>query len=317
MNSSSPRRWRAFAFAGIAGLAGRASAVEPGALKTDSALERELAAAVSGFHGRAGIYVRNLSSGTEAALNADETFPTASLVKVPILVSLLSRVDRGELDYNGELVMTSTRAYDADDLAANLKDGTKISPAKLVWLMESLSDNSAALWCQELAGGGAAINAWLDGHGFARTRVNSRTEGREADKAKFGWGQTTPREMAGLMLLASSSSTAVTPAVSEEMLRVLSKSYWDGEALSQIPPAIHAASKQGAVDHSRSEVLLVEAPSGRYVLSVLTKDQTDTRYEHDNEGYELLRRVSRAVWEHDEGAGWKPRSESLRFYKKD
>jgi beta-lactamase class A len=313
MKATSRRAGR-LACALILGLAATSSAAD--AVKTDAALERSLAAAAAGFHGRVGIYVRNVSSGTEAGLNADETFPTASTVKTAILAVLLDRVDRGELDYNAELVMTGTRAYDADDISANLKDGAKLTPAKLAWLMASMSDNTAALWCQELAGGGAAINAWLDARGFARTRVNSRVAGREADRAAFGWGQTTPREMAELMLEASSAA-ALSPAASEEMLRVLSKSFWDGEALSQIPPTVHAASKQGAVDHSRSEILLVEAPSGRYVLSVYTKDQQDVRYEYANEGYELLRKVSRAVWVHDEGDGWKPRPESPRFYKKD
>lgn len=319
MNHFPVIRWFPIAFALLSFTAAPAFASDPDIVMTDSTLEKELQGAVAGFHGSVGIYFRNLSSATEAAVNADETFPTASLVKVPILAVLLARVDRGELDYNRELVMTSTRSYDADDLAANLKDGARISPAKLVWLMESLSDNTAALWCQDLAGGGAAINTWLGANGFSRTRVNSRTEGREADKTKYGWGQTTAQEMADLMLLASPSSLPdiVKPAVSQEMLRVLSKSYWDGEALSQIPPWVHVASKQGAVDHSRSEVLLVDAPSGRYVLSVLTKDQADIRYEHDNEGYELIRRVSRTVWEHEAGAAWKTRPESLRFYKKD
>jgi len=307
------RRGVLLAIAAACGFARPSFAAE---LKTDAALESELRAVVAGFHGRAGVYARNVAKGTEAALDADETFPTASLVKVPILVALLTKVDRGELEYADDVVKTSTRDYGDGEIVSNLKDGTKISPAKLAWLMEALSDNSAALWCQELAGGGAGINAWLEGHGFAKTRVNSRTSGREADAAAFGWGQTTPREMAELMLEAS-SPVHVTPAVSEEMLRVLSKSYWDGEALSQIPPTIHVASKQGAVDHSRSEILLVEAPSGRYVLSVFTKDQADARYVRDNEGYELLRRVSRAVWDHYEGPGWKPRPESLRFYKKD
>jgi beta-lactamase class A len=68
--------------------------------------------------------------------------------------------------------------------------------------------------------------------------------------------------------------------------------------LSQIPPTVQAASKQCFVDRSRSEVLLVNAPSGDYVLSVITKDQADTGYEPGNEGYRLIRAVSRAVYEH-------------------
>jgi beta-lactamase class A len=82
------------------------------------------------------------------------------------------------------------------------------------------------------------------------------------------------------------------------MYRMLTNSYWKGVALSQLPPTVQAASKQGFVDRSRSEVLLVNAPSGDYVLSVITKNQADTGYEPGNEGYRLIRAVSRAVYEH-------------------
>ncbi len=60
------------------------------------------------------------------------------------------------------------------------------------------SDNTAAVWCEKLAGGGATINEWLNTNGFKFTRVNARTPGREKDNKEFGWGQTTPREMANL-----------------------------------------------------------------------------------------------------------------------
>lgn len=283
----------------------------------DAELSRAIDAAVAGFHGKVGVYVRQLKTGREASLNADETFPTASLIKIPILLTLFERVDRGEVDYNAELVYRSTRAYDDGDVLSSYQDGKKTSPAKLVWLMETMSDNTAALWCAELAGGADAVNAWLDAHGYKTTRVNRRATGRAAEAEKYGWGQTTPREMAEL-LLSIGAGRAVGPAASEEMLRVLSRTYWDGESLSQIPPTIHAASKQGAVEHSRSEVLLVNAPSGDYVLSVITKDQADASWLRGNEGYELLRRVSRAVWTTFEGtSGWKPRPESVRFYKND
>ena len=51
---------------------------------------------------------------------------------------------------------------------------------------------------QNLVGGGSAVNAWLVERGFAETRVNSRTRGREAERERWGWGQTTAREMAEL-----------------------------------------------------------------------------------------------------------------------
>lgn len=35
-------------------------------------------------------------------------------------------------------------------------------------------------------------------------------------------------------------------------ISVSARIYWDGEALSRIPPYVQAASKQGALDRSRS-----------------------------------------------------------------
>jgi beta-lactamase class A len=88
----------------------------------------------------------------------------------------------------------------------------------------------------------------------------------------------------------------VSPAASEEMYRTLTRSFWTGEALSQLPPTVQAASKQGAVDRSRSEVVLVNGPSGDYVFCIITKNQADESWRPDNEGYVLLRRLSALLW---------------------
>ena len=258
-------------------------------------LQQELAQRLQGFRGTAGVYVRHLGTGEEAAIAASEVFPTASMIKVPILGALLAKVGRGELRYQQELVWSTSRIYPGEDLLSAFAEGSKVALAKVAMLMITTSDNTAALWCQELAGTGVAINEWLAAEGFAATRVNSRTPGREADKAKYGWGQTTPREMAELLVLIR-QGRLVSPAVSEEMLRCLSRIYWDGEALAVIPPWVHTASKQGAVSSSRSEVVLVDAPHGPYVFCVITKDQQDESWTRDNEGFVLLRDVSAMLW---------------------
>ena len=284
----------------------------------DSALQAQLERAVEGFHGRVGIYARQLGSGREAAVNADELFPTASMIKVPILLKVYDDVAAGRLPYNAPLVYTSSRAY-GSSLIASFRDGEKISLPALAWLTASYSDNAAALWCQELAGGGAAINAWLASRAFAQTRVNRRTPEREPQSKLYGWGQTTAREMARLFV-GLRQRRLLSPAASDELYRVLSGSFWTTEALSQIPPWVHAASKQGAVDHSRSEALLVSAPSGDYVLAVFTKDQPDgeTGYDFGNEGFLVLRAVSGLVWRHFEpGSAWAPAEGWQKFFKED
>lgn len=266
----------------------------------DSALQRALAARLAQFDGDAGVYVRNLRDGRTAEVRSNEVFPTASLVKVPILIGVFAKLDAGELEYRTRLEWDGRRTSDDHDLLARFRDGAEVEIAELVTWMCTFSDNTASLWLQELAGGGETVNAWLESHGFEHTRVNSRTSGREAAREEFGWGQTTPREMAELFV-AIRERRVVSAAASIEMERALSRSYWTGEGLSSMPPEVHVMSKQGAVSRSRSEVLLVDAPRGPYVLCVITRNQRDESWDHANAGFELLRDVSRLAWEHFEG----------------
>ena len=67
-----------------------------------------------------------------------------------------------------------------------------------------------------------------------------------------------------------------------------------------LPPWVQAASKQGMVDGTRGETVLVNAPSGDYVFSIITKDQADSSWTPNNAGDVLIRRVSALLWKHFE-----------------
>ena len=107
------------------------------------------------------------------------------------------------------------------------------------------------------------------------------------------------KEMAELLVMIR-EGRFVSATASADMYRHLTRSYWDDEALSQIPPTVQAASKQGAVSQSRSEVVLVNAPHGDYVFSIITDNQTDESWTHDNEGFMLIRSLSKLLWDHFE-----------------
>lgn len=283
--------------------------------KTDMKLEKKLQVLIDSFHGTSGIYVRNLKTGIEVAINADTIFPTASIIKVPILVGIFNKIDSGEFTYHQPLVYLDSMAHGGSGLMQYFKDSTKIELNTAITLMISHGDNTAARWCEKLAGGGVDINAWLADHGFQFTRLNSRTPGREQDAEKFGWGQTTPREMANLMVMIREGK-AVSAAASQRMYRDLTHIFWDEYALSQIPPYVQAASKQGMVDASRSEGVLVNAPHGDYVFYIATKNNSDQRWVPDNEAWQLARNVSSLLWNYFEpNYGWKsaPGVEKYRY----
>lgn len=273
--------------------------------KIDRKLHLKLEELVRGFQGDVGIYVENLKTGRIAEINSDTIFPTASMIKVPIMCGVFDKIEKGELKYDDILLYKDSLLYAGEDILGSFKDGEKIKLGKVQMLSITTSDNTASLWLQKFVGG-ENINKWLDANGFKSTRMNSRTAGRQGDWRKYGWGQTTPREMATLVKMIH-QGRAVSPAASERMYRNMVRIYWDAEALSQIPPYVQAASKQGAVDRSRSEVVLVNAPHGDYVFCITTKNQKDTSWTPDNEGYRLIRALSKLLWNYYEPKShWKP-----------
>ncbi|MBA4058240.1 MAG: serine hydrolase [Marivirga sp.] len=282
--------------------------------KQDKALAQKLQDLVTNFDGDVGIYVRHLKTKKTVAIHADTIFPTASMIKVPITIGMFDKIEKGEIEYDTVLTYKDSLLYAGEDILGSFRNGEKISLGKVMLLMITTSDNTASLWCQSLAGTGTAINTWLEKNGYVSTRVNSRTPGRETNRTKYGWGQTTPREMADL-LVRTREGKIISERVSERIYRNLTRIYWDSEALSQIPPYIQAASKQGAVNQSRSEVVLVNAPHGDYVFCVITKDQKDESWTPDNDGYVLIRNVSRLLWNYFEGdSKWKPASKIEEWY---
>jgi beta-lactamase class A len=284
------------------------------AQKEDGVLKKKIQELTNGFQGDVGIYVRHLKTGKTVAINADTIFPTASMIKVPITIGMFDKIERGEIDYHAMLTYKDSLLYEGEDLLGSFKNGEKITLSKVLMLMITTSDNTASLWCQSLAGTGTEINKWLANNGLTSTRVNSRTPGREANRTRYGWGQTTPKEMAELVVRIRAGKV-ISPRVSERIYRNLIRIYYDSEALSQIPPYVQAASKQGAVNQSRSEVVLVNAPHGDYVFCVITKNQKDESWTSKNEGYLLLRNVSRLLWNYFEpDSAWTPAEKIEEWY---
>jgi beta-lactamase class A len=276
------------------------------AQQTDKTLEKGLQDLAKDFEGDVGIYVYNLKTNQEAGVNADTIFPTASVVKVPILIEVFKQIKAGKLHLKDTLVYDAKRKYGGSGLMQFYKDSTVTDLRTLASLMITMSDNTTSLWCQELVGGGEAINETMADLGLAHTRVNSRTEGRTKDWEAYGWGQTTPREMASL-LIKMRNRTLVDAASSDEMYRIMSNSFYTDYSLSQIPPYVQTAAKQGMVNKSRSELVMVNAPSGDYVFYIATKNNTDESWGFDNKAWQLQRLISAYLWRYFEPeSDWKP-----------
>ncbi|WP_268036320.1 serine hydrolase [Algoriphagus sp. PAP.12] len=260
-------------------------------------LEVEIKKLVEGFHGDVGIYIQKLGNDEKIEINSDTVFSTASIVKIPIMLGIFDKIEKDELSFHQTLMYRDSIKYGGSGLMQFYQDSTQTDLRTLIALMLSYSDNTTSLWNQALAGGGAQINELMDKLGYTHTRVNSRTPGREKIWEKYGWGQTSPKEMADI-LIRIYQKDLISPAASEMMYRLLSNTFYNDYALSQIPPGVNVASKQGMVNASRSEVFLVNGPESDFVVAIFTDHNEDTSWSHNNEAWELTRKITHLVWNH-------------------
>src|SRR5882762_10125484 len=85
------------------------------AQKKDKKLEAQIALLLQGFNGEAGVFVKNLRSGRIASIHADTLFPTASMVKIPILIGIMNKIDAEELQYHQQMIYQDSLLYPGID----------------------------------------------------------------------------------------------------------------------------------------------------------------------------------------------------------
>jgi beta-lactamase class A len=262
---------------------------------TDKKLAVQIDTLIKNHKGSIGVYIHHLNKNKIVAFNADTVFPTASIVKVPIMLGIINKIEHNELTYHQSFTYKDSLYYAGVDILGSYKNNEKIDLSKILMLMLTTSDNTASLWLQGIAGTGTTINSLMDSLGYPNTKVNSRTPGREAIRNQYGWGQTTPKEIASIFTKIYQQKI-ISPTASQRMLRMLSRQYWDGEAISALPPHINYFTKNGAVDASRSEIILINTPNGDIVISIFTKNNTDKSWETNNEAWVLTRKITNLVY---------------------
>jgi beta-lactamase class A len=259
-------------------------------------LRRTLDSLAAAHRGVVGYAVRNLDTGERFDRRADETFPTASLIKVPILVALYDLVEKKQIAPGDPIRVLAIDKVPGSGVLQFLHDGIEITVGDAAWLMTTLSDNTATNLLLEKV---AIRRVWekMEALGLMHTKVHSRTFQRFTSvamdsSAKYGLGVTTPNEMATLFALLANGK-AVSPAADSAMLAILARNE-DGTKLQRFVSGVRAPHKTGDVDQARNECALFELQS-RVVACVMTRENADTRYGIENEAHLMMARMGEAI----------------------
>jgi len=249
-----------------------------------AALRKKLDSIADAHHGTVGYSVIDLESGDRISRRGDETFPTASLIKVAILVTLYDLVAKGQISLDDPLTVLKIDQVPGSGVIQFLHNGTVLSVHDAAWLMSTISDNTATNLLLDRI---IIRRVWakMDSLGLSHTRVHSKSFLRISSvamdsSAKYGLGVTTPNEMAHLFELMARGK-AVNPQADSAMLNILEHNTMD-LMLQLFAGGARAAHKDGETDQVRAECTLWYLRN-RVVACVLTKENQDQRWIVDNE----------------------------------
>ncbi len=90
-----------------------------------------------------GFFIQDLKTGSWSGRNERMGFAPASLLKIPIMIAILKKVDRGELSLDSKLVIRSEDIDNTYPTTYEKKDGTEVTVKELLKSMITNSDNTA------------------------------------------------------------------------------------------------------------------------------------------------------------------------------
>jgi beta-lactamase class A len=266
-------------------------------------LHRTLDSLAGAHHGIVGYAVHNLDTGEQLALRGDSTFPTASLIKVTVLVSLFDLVEHDSMSLDDPIRVQHIDKVPGSGILQYLQDNAEVTVRDAAFLMSTVSDNTATNLLLDKIG---IRRVWkkTEALGLPHTKIHAKVFKRSTttvapdSSEKYGLGVTTPNEMARLFELMARGQ-AVSPRADSAMLDILANNM-NGNMLQRYVPDVRFAHKDGEDDDTRTECGLFWLQS-RVVICVLTKANQDQRWLLDNEPQLLLANIGRVVV-----AAWPP-----------
>ncbi|MBV9172810.1 MAG: serine hydrolase [Chloroflexi bacterium] len=227
---------------------------------------------VAGADAHVGFTATNLVTGERVAWHADDEFPSASVMKLPILVELERQISAGSLTWSDSL-RAEARAM------IGVSDNTAANQIAQAIHQQSVNDTMARLGL-----GGTRFLNLFDG---GRTSANP------------GENETTPSNMAHLLELVATDQV-VNSQVSGDIRSLLAQNADGSKLVRMLPPDARVAHKSGWYDGVANDVgiVTVDRVPTRWVIAVFTEKI------HDAEtGNQLIASISRTVYD-----AWAPSS---------
>ncbi|MBI4376619.1 MAG: serine hydrolase [Elusimicrobia bacterium] len=245
---------------------------------TDAAWEQmtsHLSSLAARHTGRVAIYLKDLSSGRTWSYHEDDLFPSASLIKVPIMASVFYKIKDGELSLYDKLTLRRRHRTGGSGSLKWRSDGTRLTVRELLQHLISESDNTAMQILIEAVGLGY-IQQHFPRMGLVYTGIYREGLSLRSGRVSHE-NYTTAREMAGL-LEKIYSGEMVDRSSSQIMMEILKhKKAVRSRLAKDLPKGWEIAHKTGLLRTACHDSAVFLTPRGDYLMIVLTGQNNNYR----------------------------------------
>jgi len=280
-----------------------------GRVETRADLEHALDRVRSRFSGEIGFAARNLATGESVEINAEAIFPTASVIKLPILVELMRQAVAGRLNLDARVDLREEDKRGGSGILKAFEAGLRPTLRDVATLMIVLSDNTATNLAIDAVGGVGAVNAAMDELGLDSIRLHNKVDFQVIGEDVRRLGEASPWQMCELVH-GIASEVVFGAQVSEAVERVLAGQQY----LDQVPrymkvnpyaaelgldAEITVANKTGFFTGTRIDAGIVRYRiGGGFSFAVFNHQSKDETFLPEAEGAVLAGLVGRTLLEH-------------------
>ncbi len=228
-------------------------------------------------------------SGERFAHNGDRQFVAASTVKIGIMIEIFRRIDAGKLTLDKLHKMTQDDKSNGSGVLLHMHAGIEVTIGDLVYLMMSISDNTATNILIDYAGM-AEVNAAMKSLGMANSVLGRKMRGRPVLPGE-NENLAVPSEYA-TAIHAIMNGTAASKDSCTQMVSVLEKQQNDRRIARHLPAKDRPrwGTKTGSLPGIANDVGFIMTPKGPAIISVFTEGLPSTL-----RGEEIIGDVARAV----------------------
>jgi beta-lactamase class A len=272
-----------------------------------AALENALNQVAAAYTGKLTWALTDLTSGAHLGRDEDDVMPTASLIKVPVLVALYQAVAEGRVRLDDRIRYGEQHRTLGSGVLSKLSFGVEMTVRDAAVLMMIISDNSATNMCIDLVGLDY-VNATMRGLGLTQTtlflRLGDRSGGLDARKMSV----STAGEMVSLMSRIARHEI-VDHQSSEDMLRIMRRSDYRHELSAELPwnemnmlgddPKLAWVAEKGGsfLNGVRTSAAVFKGPRGHFAMSVFCEGGTGPGTGRNSEGNVTNGRMGKIAWD--------------------